>query len=56
MKKPGETTIAGGGTVPSGIPECVEVRWKDRNTVCEAVVIPNEENVLLGAYPWKGCI
>ncbi|MDR1250622.1 MAG: aspartyl protease family protein [Treponema sp.] len=54
VKEAGETTVAGGGTVPSGITEYVEVRWKDRNTSCEAVVLPGEEDVLLGAYPLEG--
>ncbi|MDR1250688.1 MAG: aspartyl protease family protein [Treponema sp.] len=49
-----ETAVAGGGTVPSGITEYVEVRWKDRKTACEAVVLPGEEDVLLGAYPLEG--
>jgi clan AA aspartic protease len=54
VKKPSETTVAGGGKVPSGITEYVEVRWKDRETACEAVVLPGEEDVLLGAYPLEG--
>jgi clan AA aspartic protease len=54
VEEAGETTVAGGGTVPSGITEYVEVRWKDRKTSCEAVVIPGEEDVLLGAYPLEG--
>jgi predicted aspartyl protease len=32
----------------------VEVRWKDRKTSCEAVVLPGEPEVLLGAYPLEG--
>jgi clan AA aspartic protease len=54
VKKPSETTVAGGGTVPSKITEYVEVRWKDRETACEAVVLPGEEDVLMGAYPLEG--
>jgi clan AA aspartic protease len=54
VKKPSETTVAGGGTVPSGITEYVEVRWRDRETSCEAVVLPGEEDVLIGAYPLEG--
>jgi clan AA aspartic protease len=54
VKKPSETTVAGGGRVSSGITEYVEVRWKDRETACEAVVLPGEEDVLLGAYPLEG--
>jgi clan AA aspartic protease len=54
VKKPSETTLAGGGTVSSQITEYVEVRWKDRETACEAVVLPDEQDVLLGAYPLEG--
>jgi clan AA aspartic protease len=54
VKKNGETTVAGGGTVPSQVTEYVEVLWKDRETACEAVVLPGEEDVLLGAYPLEG--
>jgi hypothetical protein len=34
--------------------EYVEVHWKDRKTACEAVVLSDEEEVLLGAYPLEG--
>jgi clan AA aspartic protease len=54
VKESTETGVAGGGTVPGGITEYVEVRWKDRNTACEALVLPGEEDVLLGAYPLEG--
>jgi clan AA aspartic protease len=49
-----ETTVAGGVKVQSRITEYVEVRWKDRKTACEAVVLPGEEDILLGAYPLEG--
>jgi clan AA aspartic protease len=54
VEETSETTVAGGGTVPSRITEYVEIRWKDRKTACEAVVLPGEEDVLLGAYPLEG--
>jgi clan AA aspartic protease len=54
VKETTETGIAGGGTIPGGITEYVEVRWKDRNTACEALVLPGEEDILLGAYPLEG--
>jgi clan AA aspartic protease len=53
-EKTSETTVAGGLKVQSRITEYVEVRWKDRRTACEAVVLPGEEDVLLGAYPLEG--
>jgi hypothetical protein len=32
----------------------VEVGWKDRTIPCEALVIPDDEDVLPGAYPLEG--
>jgi clan AA aspartic protease len=54
IEETSETTVAGGGTVPSRITEPVRVYWKNRRTTCEAVVLPGEEDVLLGAYPLEG--
>jgi hypothetical protein len=41
-------------TVSSGITEPVRVYWENRRTTCEAVVLPGEEDVLLGAFPLEG--
>jgi clan AA aspartic protease len=49
-----ETTVAGGGTVFSQVTEPVRVYWKNRRTTCEPVVLPGEEDVLLGALPLEG--
>jgi clan AA aspartic protease len=54
VEEDSETTVAGGGTVPSRITEPVRVYWKNRRTTCEALVLPGEEDVLLGAYPLEG--
>jgi clan AA aspartic protease len=54
VKKISETTVAGGAKIPSRITEYVEILWKDRNTSCEAVVLSDEDEVLLGAYPLEG--
>jgi clan AA aspartic protease len=54
VKRPSDSIVVGGGTIPSGITEYVEVRWKDRETPCEAVVVPNEKDILLGALPLEG--
>jgi clan AA aspartic protease len=54
VKKTGESTLAGGIKAPCRITEYVEIRWKDRETACEAVVLPGEDEVLLGAYPLEG--
>ena len=32
----------------------VEVQWKDRITNCDAIVLPDAKNVLLGAIPLEG--
>jgi hypothetical protein len=29
----------------------VEIRWKDRESSCKAVVLPDETDVLIGALP-----
>jgi hypothetical protein len=32
----------------------VEIRWKNRKAACEALVLPGEDEILLGAYPLEG--
>jgi clan AA aspartic protease len=54
VEETGEVTLAGGIKAPCRITETVKIYWKDRRTTCEAVVIPDEEDVLLGAYPLEG--
>ena len=54
VKKTGEATLAGGIKAPCQTTEFVEIRWKDREAACEAVVLPDEEEILLGAYPLEG--
>jgi hypothetical protein len=49
-----QTPESGGGKVPSGVTEPVRIYWKDRKTTCEAMVLPDEEDVLMGAYPLEG--
>jgi len=44
-----EVTLADGITKLNDITEGVEVRWKDRLTIQQAVVIPGAKEVLLGA-------
>jgi clan AA aspartic protease len=51
VEETGETTLAGGGKVQSRITEYVEVRWKNRKSSCQAVVLPDEEDILLGTLP-----
>ncbi|MDR1025116.1 MAG: aspartyl protease family protein, partial [Treponema sp.] len=54
VKKTGTATLAGGGKAPSQVTESVDVRWKDRETSCRAMVLPGEKDVLLGALPLEG--
>jgi clan AA aspartic protease len=54
VKRTGEATVAGGGKVPGGVTEPVMVHWKDRETPCQAVVLPRETEVLLGVLPLEG--
>lgn len=54
VKRTGESTVAGGGKVPCQVTEPVMIRWKDRETPCQAVVLSDEKDVLLGALPLEG--
>jgi clan AA aspartic protease len=54
VKKTGEASLAGGIKAPCQTTEFVEVRWKDREAACEALVLPGEDEILLGAYPLEG--
>jgi clan AA aspartic protease len=56
LKFEGEKTarVANGQRVNCKVTEPVEVFWKNRQTVCNAVVMPGAEAVLLGAIPLEG--
>jgi clan AA aspartic protease len=43
-----------GGWQTCGFTEPVEVHWKNRETVCSAVVLPDSTEVLLGIVPMGG--
>jgi clan AA aspartic protease len=45
------STLADGGKSHYQVTEPVRVSWKDRNTSCPALVLPDAEDVLLGAIP-----
>jgi predicted aspartyl protease len=49
-----EIELANGITEEGGITEPVSIYWKDRSTVCRAAVLPNGDDVLLGAFPLEG--
>jgi clan AA aspartic protease len=44
-------TLADGTKDEYNLAGPLEVRWKNRRTTCEALVLPDAKNVLLGAIP-----
>lgn len=49
-----ESSMADGATARYDLTEPVEIRWKNRRTKQQAVVIPNAPDILLGALPLEG--
>jgi predicted aspartyl protease len=49
-----ETEVANGRIETCGITGGVSIRWKDRSVLLSAAVLPEETEVLLGAYPIEG--
>jgi len=47
-------TLADGSQKPYNLAGPLEVRWKDRRFVCEALVLPDAKDILLGAIPLEG--
>jgi clan AA aspartic protease len=45
------TALADGVSAIYQVTEPVYINWEDRDTACMAVVIPNADNILLGAIP-----
>ena len=50
----GEATLAGGQKAEYPMAGPLEVCWKNRHLVCEALVIPNAPDILLGAWVLEG--
>ena len=50
----GEATLADGKEEVYPMAGPLEIWWKNRRFVCEAFVIPDAPEVLLGAYPLEG--
>jgi predicted aspartyl protease len=46
-----EVTLADGSRATYDLTEPVRVYWKDRDIVCQALVLPNADKILLGAFP-----
>jgi len=54
LKGPEPEVLADGSSVVCQITEGVEVHWKNRQTVCPALVVPGADDVLFGALPMEG--
>jgi len=46
-----EAELADGSAQTYGLTESVQIQWKNRKAACQAVVVPNSNDVLLGAIP-----
>ncbi|MGI0490474.1 aspartyl protease family protein [Alkalinema pantanalense CENA528] len=49
-----EAELANGSSVPYSVVGPIEVRFQNRRTSVEALVVPNSTKVLLGAIPLEG--
>ena len=47
-------TLADGSEQLYNLAGPLEVRWKNRRFVCEALILPNAKDILLGAIPLEG--
>jgi clan AA aspartic protease len=50
-KKNTHGTLADGTKTNYKLSSPIEISWKDRSLICEAVIVPNAEENLLGAIP-----
>ena len=46
--------LANGESHTYGMTEAVKVQWKNRNIICQAIVLPGSCEALLGAIPLDG--
>ena len=46
--------LANGAVQEYGVTQSVDVHWKDRDTSCRAMVLPDSREALLGAIPLEG--
>ena len=54
LRGPEPGVLADGSSVVCQITDGVEVHWKDRQTVCPALVVPGADEILFGALPMEG--
>jgi clan AA aspartic protease len=50
----GEATLADGKKGEYPMPGPLEIWWENRNFTCNALVLPDAPDTLLGAYPLEG--
>ncbi|MDR3343126.1 MAG: retroviral-like aspartic protease family protein [Treponema sp.] len=54
IRRSGSVGLAGGKRSVCDYTEPVTICWKDRETECRAVVLPDENEILLGVIPLEG--
>jgi len=54
LRGPEPGILADGSSIVCQITDGVEVHWKDRQTVCPALVVPGADEILFGALPMEG--
>ena len=54
LRGPEPGVLADGSTIVYQITDGVEVHWKNRRTICPALVVPGADEILFGALPMEG--
>ena len=54
VEKTYKATLADGSKQVYSTTEPVQIQWKDREHVCQAILIPSADDILLGAIPLEG--
>ena len=54
IEKTYKATLADGSKQVYSMTEPVQIQWKDRDHVCQAILIPSADDILLGAIPLEG--
>jgi predicted aspartyl protease len=54
LRGPEPGVLADGSTIVYQITDGVEVHWKNRCTICPALVVPGADEILFGALPMEG--
>jgi len=54
LRGPEPGVLADSSTIVYQITDGVEVHWKNRHTVCPALVVPGADEILFGALPMEG--